>query len=596
VEGSDDKLVIATSRPEMLCGCDCLFINPNDTRFAKYIGKNAIVPFYNNTVPIYANEDAQMDKGSGIVMCCTYGDEADMKWQKEYNLEVKNCIGVDGKMTELAGKFAGMKVVDARSAIIEELKQLGLFIKDEDIIHIVSTHERCGTPVEIIAKNQWFIKILDKKQELLDKVNQIHWHPDNMKTRLINWIEGLKWDWCISRQRFYGVPFPVWYCKDCGAIHIANEDCLPVDPTLTTPNKICECGCTEWLPETDVMDTWATSSLTPNLASNVAYNDGLTNAHLPFSLRPNAHDNIRVWDFYTIIKSMLHFDCLPWTDITVSGFIKSKDNQKLSKSKSNSSETPQGVLEQWSPDVTRYWACSATLGKDRLMNYDDFESGKKLSNKLWNVAKFAYMFLEGYKLNPQAKLYSIDAYYINKYFAQRKKFLGKLEDCEIGAGMKDLEAFFWDFCDNYIEIAKFRLYRPETYGEEAKQSALRALYVILLGMLEQFSLYMPHIVEEIFHAYYAEQLGVESIYTLEYSKEIQVDCTNASQCEEMVEVLGEVRKYKSLNNLSLKDEISHLVITGYKKFDKDIEDDFLAASTVQNLEYVDGNDKKVEIK
>jgi len=593
LKNSIDKLIIATSRPELLCGCDCLFINPKDFKNNKYIGMTAITPIYNIEIPIIANPDVDMNKGSGIVMCCTFGDETDCKWQKEYNLEIKDCISPNGKMLEIAGKYAGFSTIKAREMILADLEELGLLIKKEPITHMVATHERCGRPIEILSKNQWFINILDMKKELIDATNKLNWHPISMKKRLINWIENLKWDWCISRQRYYGIPFPIWYCKNCGEIILPNIEDLPIDPNESLPKKTCKCGCNEFIPETDVMDTWATSSLSPQIATDIEFNTGLSNIGIPYSLRPNAHDNIRVWDFYTIIKSLLHFKQTPWKEIMISGFINSENNEKLSKSKSNSKSTPQELIKAWSPDILRYWACYTSLGKDRAMSFDDFASGKKLSNKLWNLAKFASLFLENYK-PAKCKLSNIDKYYLNKFAIEQTSFIEKLNECEIGLAIKELETFFWDFCDNYIEIIKHNLYKPEIYGENEKESAMFTLYTILYEMTKQFSLYFPHITEEIYHEIFKQNEIYKSIYLTEY-KYIQQQSCQTEQCENLLFIIGEIRKSKSLKNLSMKEEIKKLQLNGYSPFCKDLTNNLKSSCSISEIEYINNKTKTINI-
>lgn len=594
LKNSEDKLIIATSRPELLCGCDCLFINPKDTKNNKFIGMTAITPIYNIEVPILANPDTDMNKGTGIVMCCTFGDEADCKWQKKYNLEIKECISPNGIMLDIAGKYAGFSTIKARELIIADLKKLDLLIKEEPITHMVATHERCGKPIEILSKKQWFIRILDMKNVLIDATNKLNWHPISMKSRLINWIDALKWDWCISRQRYYGIPFPIWYCKKCGEIILPSIDELPIDPNESLPKKPCKCGCNEFIPETDVMDTWATSSLSPQIARDIEFGSGLTDIGLPYSLRPNAHDNIRVWDFYTMIKSLLHFQKLPWQDIMISGFINSENNEKLSKSKSNSKSTPWQLIKTWSPDILRYWACYTSLGKDRAMSFDDFVSGQKLSNKLWNLAKFASLFLENYK-PAICEFTNIDKYYLNKFSKEQASFIEKLNDCEIGLAIKELEIFFWDFCDNYIEIIKHNLYKPEIYGEKGKESARFTLYTILYEIIKQFSLYFPHITEEIYYKIFKQNECYKSIYLTEY-KMLDLQSCQTEQCENLLYIIGEIRKAKSLKNLSMKEEIKELVLYGFCPFDDDLANNLKSCCSITKLQYKSSKNINIDVK
>ncbi len=263
-DGQD--LIISTTRPEMLASCAAIFVNPEDKRYEKLIGQEAIVPLYNHKVPIKTDPRAQIDKGTGAVMCCTFGDATDIEWYKAHKLPLTLSIDKSGRMTQATGKYHGMSTEEARSTIIADLEAAGLKTGEKAITHTVNVHERCKTPVEILNSKQWFIKYLDLKDTFKKAGQELHWHPKFMSSRLDNWIEGLQWDWCISRQRFFGIPFPVWYCEECGEVIIADEADLPVDPTHDQPKQPCKCGSTKFRPELDVLDTWATSSLTPQIA------------------------------------------------------------------------------------------------------------------------------------------------------------------------------------------------------------------------------------------------------------------------------------------------------------------------------------------
>ncbi|MBQ0017314.1 MAG: valine--tRNA ligase, partial [Clostridiales bacterium] len=599
IEGTKDYVVVATTRPEMLPACDCVFINPDDKKNAYLIGKNLVVPHFNFTVPVLTDELVDMEKGSGIVMCCTFGDTVDKEWQRKHNLPIKEAFNNAGRMNEIAGEFAGMKIVEARLAIIEKLEEEDLLIKQESLTHAVSTHERCGTPIEIAVKKQWFIDVLSHKQELLDAGYKLNWHPEAMRARYINWVENLQWNWCISRQRYYGVPFPVWYCKNCGKVVMANVEDLPVDPMVDKPKCACECGCTEFEGETDVMDTWATSSLTPQISTDLYTKQGLSDSMVPMNLRPNAHDNIRVWDFYTVVKSLYHFGKLPWKDLMISGYVTSPDGSKLSKKSGNDKNSPQQILDNYSADVTRYWANSLSLGKDTAFSLIPFDSGKKLVNKLWNASKFVLSFLNGYEPK-QVKLLPVDRWILEEYNVLYKSFIKHLDNYEIALSLNEVERFFWNFCDNYIEIVKRRLYNPDTFGKEAQESGQFACYNVLLGILKMFGVFMPFITEEIYSAYFAKIENKKSLHISGY-----LDLSNVLENIEEVDkklhlesgkiltqIVSDVRGYKSENKLSLKTIISKLTITVPKAnldFVKATEQDMFGVCGVNEIEYKEGD-------
>ena len=321
LDGEDNFVEIATTRPELLCACDCVLINPKDEKNKHLLNKKIRIPLYNFTVPVLTDDKVEMDKGSGVVMCCTFGDQTDALWFKKYNLEYKQAIDDGGRMTELAGKYAGLKVKEARAKVIEDLIANGHMIRQENITHQVSVHERCGTEMEINLKRQWFIKTLDCKEQWKKLGNEINWQPTFMKARYDDWVENLSMDWCISRQKYFGVPIPVWYCKKCGTPIVADEKDLPVNPLVDAPKKVCKCGCTEYEPEIDILDTWATSSVTPQINCKWKVDDETFKKLYPMSLRPNAHDIIRTWDFYTIVKGFYHNNARPWDNLMIMGFL-----------------------------------------------------------------------------------------------------------------------------------------------------------------------------------------------------------------------------------------------------------------------------------
>ena len=360
----NESLPIATTRPELLGACVCLFTNPNDDRYTSFIGKMAKVPLYNYEVPILADEKVDSQKGTGIVMCSTFGDSTDLEWYEKHNLSYRKLILSDGRIDGADLFIGGMTVLEARKQIIRLLSDSGLLKETKKITHTVAVHERCGKEIEILPSKQWYIDILSNKELFLKAADDINWYPEHMKSRYINWVENLKWDWCILRQRYFGVPFPIWYCKSCGSVIMADEEQLPVNPLDSRPNKPCSCGCEDFEPETGVFDTWATSSVTPLINSKWEEDCDFTDKLMPMSLRAQAHEIIRTWAFYTIVKSLYHTNQIPWKDIMISGFVLAKKGEKISKSKSNSELSPQNIIENHSADAIRYWSASSKLGTD----------------------------------------------------------------------------------------------------------------------------------------------------------------------------------------------------------------------------------------
>lgn len=586
LKDSDEYIEIATTRPELLPACNCIFINPEDDRAKELEGKLVRVPLFDFEVPIMLDEKVEKDKGTGIVMCCTFGDLTDLEWYKKYNLTFKEAILPTGKMSNICGKYEGLYVTKARKAIIEDLAESGLLIKSEKLLHNVATHERCGTPMEITIKNQWFIDVLSNKEKFLELGYKINWYPQHMKVRYTNWVENLQWDWCISRQRYFGIPFPVWYCKNCGKPQFAEEKDLPVNPLVDMPNNKCQCGCNDFEPERDILDTWATSSCTPLINSKWANDDKLMEKIYPMSLRPNAHDIIRTWDFYTIVKSLYHTNTIPWKNVMISGHVLADKNEKISKKKGNSKFDPIQLLETYSADVTRYWAATGSLGADIIFSEEEFKNGKKLVNKIWNASKFVLMHLENYK-EEEVEILPMDRWIIAKYNEMLEKYIKYLEKYEIGLALNEIERFFWNFCDNYIEIVKNRLYKPEIYGEEAKKSGQIASYKVLFGILKCFSIYMPHITEKIYQEFfknYEKEISIHQTY-IDYIKGYE-DENIVKNGDGVVDVITQIRKYKSEKNISIKEELQEIdVVTNNEEFCKEVEYDIKATCNCLNIVY-----------
>jgi len=586
VEGEGDNYVeIATTRPELLAACQCIFIHPDDEKNKYLLGKKIRVPLFDFTVPVLEDEKVELGKGSGVVMCCTFGDLTDLEWYKKHNLVFKEAILSDGTMSEICGKYAGMTILNARKAMIADLKEQGHMIRQEEINHNVATHERCGTPMEITIKKQWFIDILSHKDEYIKAGDEINWYPYHMQARYTNWVENLEWDWCISRQRYFGVPFPVWYCKSCGEVMVPEIEDLPINPLKDSPKKACNCGCTEFEPEQDIMDTWATSSVTP-LINLDWYDDEKFRAGMaPMSLRPNAHDIIRTWDFYTIVKSLYHTGKIPWDDVMISGHVMASKGEKISKKKSNSSMEPAELIEAFSADAVRLWTSSGSLGMDIVFSEEEFKNANKLITKIWNAAKFVVMQLEGFDktddngnavtLRPFNKedkvdLMMMDEWIILSFDSMLKRFEKYLEKYEIGLAIGELEKFFWSYCDDYIEIIKNRVYKPEIYGEEARKSGLYAAYHTLLGMLKCFAIYIPHVTEEIYQDYFAQYEDAISIHRsliLPICEDDEIHPDNFEVGETAVKIISELRKYKSERNMSLKEALGNVTVQLEKDLD-----------------------------
>mgnify|MGYP001585467389 CR=1 FL=1 len=568
----DDKdLLIATTRVELLPACVGVFVNPDDKRYKHLIGKKARVPLFNFEVPILGDNSADVEKGTGAMMVCSYGDKYDVEAINRHKLKPKIIITKNGKLN-VAGYELSIK--DARKKILEDLEKRGLIKEQKKIEHVVNVHDKCGTEVEFLPVKQWFIKILDKKQKLIEQGRKIKWQPEFMRKRYENWTNGLEWDWSISRDRHFGVPIPVWECSKCGSVILPDEKELPVDPMQM--HKKCKCGNIA-TPETNVLDTWATSSLTPQIASSLVDNK----IRIPFSLRPQAHDIIRTWAFYTITKSYLHENKIPWKDIMVSGFV-TLGGEKMSKSKGNVVD-PIKVMEQYSADCLRYWAASSKLGEDLDYSEKELIAGKKFVNKLFNASKFAFMFL---KHKPEkCKLEIIDNWILSKLQILIDESTKSFLDYEYQKSKAETDKFFWSlFCDNYLEIIKNRLYNG---SEKEKKSAEYALYNVLLNLLKLFAPITPYITEEIYQECFKKYEKEKSIHLAKWPEadKKMIDKKALEIGDLFIEILAKVRQAKSEAKKSMKTPIV---------LELDENDYKLLESVLKDLEAVT-NSKDIEL-
>ncbi|MFT4303433.1 MAG: valine--tRNA ligase [Candidatus Woesearchaeota archaeon] len=588
-----EKLTIATTRPELLPACVAVFFHPTDSRYLHLKGKFAKVPVFGFDVPILEDERADPEKGTGIVMCCTYGDQTDIEWQKAHNLPIKQAITADGKMTDICDKYQGMTINEARKAIIEDMKNSGELINQIKIKHAVNVGERSGAEVEFLNTKQWFIRYLDLKDTFLQRGQELNWYPEHMRNRYENWIKGLQWDWCISRQRFSGVPFPVWYDKKTGEAIFADEKQLPVDPLNDLPEGYSK---DDVIPETDIMDTWATSSLTPHLAADLFKDHEVYKKLLPMSLRPQAHDIITFWLFNTVVRSHLHRNELPWKDVMISGWALDPHGKKMSKSKGNVVE-PQAMIEKYSADALRFWAASSSLGEDLPFQDKELLTGQKMVTKLWNASKFTIMHLTDYEpISNNENLEIMDKWLLSKLQRIIKTVTSAIERYEFSRIKIDVEKFFWqNFCDNYLEICKDRIYNPDRRGSTERLSAQFTLYNTLLSLLKMLAPVTPFITEEIYHLYFKEKLNIESIHITswpEYDDKL-VDESAEMAGDLFVNVLQKVRRSKSEAKKSLKEPISELIIEG--KISPDlflkVEDDLRSSTHAEKIFYKQLSDK-----
>lgn len=556
----DRMLEVATTRPELLNGCVCLFVHPDDARYQSDVGQMAKVPLYAYDIPILTDEAVSMDKGTGVVMCATFGDSTDAEWIQKHQLPIRRVIMEDGRIAEDDPFLGGLYVKKARAVIRALLEERGLMLRSERIQHTVACHERCGCPVEIIPSKQWYIDIMSGKEQFLQAADQINWYPQHMKRRYIDWVENLKWDWCISRQRYFGVPFPVWYCADCGHAVYATADQLPINPQDMPYMGSCECGCGDFLPEAAVMDTWATSSLTPMINARFGEADDRSEMIFPMGLRTQAHEIIRTWAFYTIVRSLYHTGQLPWKDIMVCGFVLAKRGEKISKSKNNASLSPKSLVERHSADIIRYWSANAKLGSDTFFAEDELKIARRFITKLWNASKFTIMHLQDVDLQAEILL-PVDRWIIARSHQCMNDAAELLRQYEIGAARHVVDEFFWkDFCDDYLEIIKERLYQPEERGCEARRSGQRALYTVLRNILLMYAPYVPHVTEAIYQQFFRERETILSLHQMKWTHEA-LDDELLRFGTHLRTVIAQMRRDKTAAGLSMGASMDTLCIT-----------------------------------
>ncbi|MCE3232727.1 MAG: valS [Rickettsiaceae bacterium] len=622
LEGDSKKLEIMTTRPELLGACVAVMYNPNDERYQLLKGKKAVTPIFGVKVPLIADEKVDMEKGTGLVMCCTFGDETDIAWWREHGLNTrvllnkygKIDVGIDdeynrdyiaffnvgkadalftesgpvlysgntiniNKTISAFKQIQGLKCrTDARAKMLELLASEGAIYKEPEVgVHAEPCAERSGSPLEYLITNQWFVKILDQKEELKAKAAECNWYPEYMKVRMDQWIDGLSWDWCISRQRYFGVPFPVWYSKRAGEegkIIIADADQLPVNPLVDLPKGYSR---DEVIAEADVMDTWATSSVSPQLSSkgiNAKYAvDAKRHSQLfPADLRPQAHEIIRTWAFYTVVKAHLHDNTIPWKNLMISGWCLASDKTKMSKSKGNV-VTPVSLVEEKGSDVVRFWASTSRLGADTAYSEDVLKIGKKLVTKLWNATKFAAIHLDKLQAKPGTAKEDVEKGAINqpldlwvltrlnKTIKKATEEFDKYEYCDARVAAED---FFWnDFCDNYLELVKVRVYGESGVVDKAAQmSAVHTIYHCLDGILRLFAPIVPHITEELYSHIFDEKAFINARGTWPKYNDYPIDLAAEKSGIACVSVLNAVRKVKADRNVSVKWPLNFIAITG----------------------------------
>jgi len=597
---------IDTTRPELIPACVALVAHPDDARYQPLFGTEVVTPLFKVPVPVKAHPLADPGKGSGVAMICTFGDITDVTWWRELKLPVRAIIQPNGAFRPLTwgspgwesrevaaaqavyDQLTNLSVTKARARIVELLKESGDLIGEpRPITHPVKFYEKGDRPLEIVTSRQWFIKTMDSREELLARGSELQWHPEFMRHRYDNWVNGLSGDWCVSRQRFFGVPFPVWYPIHAdGQIDYArpivpDESQLPMDPSSDTPPGFSPDQRNQpngFAGDPDVMDTWATSSLTPQIAADWLGDPDLFARVFPMDLRPQAHDIIRTWLFTTVLRSELEHGSLPWSHTAISGFVTDPDRKKMSKSKGNVI-TPMEFLKEFGSDGVRYWAANVRPGGDGIFDVGEIKVGRRLAIKMLNAAKFALMQAE-----PRGPITEpLDRGMLSSLSTLVRESTEQFEAYDYSKVLEQSERFFWSFCDDYLELVKGRRYGDFT--PEGAASANSAMLVALSTLLRLFAPFLPFVTDEVWSWWQAGSVHNAKWPTpQEVVEPIGGHDANAVQVFEQTRAaLGEIRRIKALDKRPVKAVIERAVLPQRFESLTPAAQDFRAAAHIRDL-------------
>ncbi|MFG1707972.1 valine--tRNA ligase [Nonomuraea sp. M3C6] len=602
--GEKGPVWIETTRPELIPACVALVAHPDDERYQDLFGTSVLTPLFGVEVPVLAHRLAEPGKGTGIAMICTFGDITDVIWWRELHLPTRPIIGWDGRLLpeppdgveeEPYKELAGKTVHSARERIVELLRESGdLDGEPRPVQRTVKFYERGDKPLEIVTTRQWYIRNGGRdeglRERLLARGRELAWHPPHMRVRYDNWVEGLNGDWLISRQRFFGVPFPVWYPIDESGqpVHdapiVPSEDLLPVDPSSDVPPGYSEDqrgvpgG---FMADPDVMDTWATSSLTPQIAGRWETDDDLFQRVYPADLRSQSHEIIRTWLFSTVVRAHYEFGGSPWSDVAISGWILDPDRKKMSKSKGNV-VTPLDLLEQHGSDAVRYWAANGRYGVDTAFDAGQLKIGRRLAIKILNASKFVLGLAESDgEVTEPLDLAMLAA--LSDVVREAGEAFGAYDHTR---ALEAVERFFWAFCDDYLELVKARAYESGPLAASAHAALRQALDVLL----RLFAPFLPFVTEEVW-SWWREG----SVHRASWPS-VQRGAGDPAVLAVASELLGQVRKAKSESKLSMRAEVSRLIVSGPEiELVRQAQDDICAAGHVEEFVLQYGEALKVEV-
>jgi valyl-tRNA synthetase len=559
-DGEQRGIEIATTRPELLGACVSVAVEPDDERYADRVGDSFEVPLFGQAVELIADEDVDGSFGSGAVMICTFGDKQDVDWWAEYDLDLRPVVSEDGHLTEEAGDYAGLTIDDAEGQVAADLDEAGYLNETEPTEQNVGQCWRCDTPIEILSKDQWFVEV--RHEEILETGREVEWIPGHMYDRLVEWTEGMEWDWVISRQRVFATPIPAWVCGDCGYTHVADEADLPVEPTDEDPaiGACPECGAgeasetqgedeaagTHWHGETDVMDTWMDSSITP------LFLQGWPDADFqPATLREQGHDIIRTWAFYTILRVAAIEDEIPWEEALINGMVFGEDGNKMSKSRGNFVQ-PEEAVEKYSADAFRQaMALGGQPGSDIQFQWKEVKSASRFGTKVWNITRFAAGHLDEERDPLDEPAYrDVDRWILSRCSTVAESVAASMDEYRFDAALRELREFVWgDLADDYLELIKGRLYEGRP-GE--RDAARQALFTALSASLRMLSPFAPFLTEAAWQAL----PGTDgSVHAADWPA-LDVDRAGAAETGTLIaDVAATVRSWKSDQGMALNAEL-----------------------------------------
>ncbi len=616
-DGAGD-IEIDTTRPELLAACVALVCHPSDERYQALVGTTVCTPLYGVEVPVCAHPLAQPDKGTGIAMICTFGDLTDVIWWRELDLPTRPIIGRDGRILadapvgldsaaglEAYGRIAGLTVKQAQKSVVEQLAESAEMLGEpRPISHPVKFFEKGDRPLEIVTSRQWYIRNggrdTDLRRDLVNRGQQMTWHPAHMRHRYEDWVEGLNGDWLISRQRYFGVPIPLWYPLDAEGQPRYDtplapaRDRLPIDPSTDTPE-----GYTAdqrdvpggFTGDPDVMDTWATSSLTPQIAGRYGDDPDLFSRVYPMDVRPQGHDIIRTWLFSTVVRSHFAHDVAPWRHATLSGWILDPDRKKMSKSKGNV-VTPIDLFDRYGSDAVRYWAASARPGIDTAFSENEMKVGRKLATKLLNVTRFLLSIGDPVPHDDLGAVVTeaVDQAMLARLASTITEATEAFEAFDYARALERTEATFWWFCDDYVELVKGRAYGSQGDGPAA--SALAALGAALDALQRLMAPFLPFATAEVW-SWWRDGSVHAATWPTPSDVGTAIDGTSSELLDSVCEVLARIRRTKTEAKVSQRHGVKTLTVTGPRASLDHLATamaDLADAGGIENHELVEGDE------